>query len=197
MENTSRMMYNLPRNVASNFPILVFKLSIRQRNHQIEKFGATFRVKLRPASNRMPFPTFQRPASVIAGAFYNPPAQFPPETSPSRQIVISFFHIFDLLIVSNSFSHYILLLIVISIFVTATNPRVHLQTLISCPKKGLQTFGTEIRSQLQNVIVAAAQGWDHNRGGGGGSTQTQSTSDILTRLRIVSSVLTAASVWFG
>ncbi|KAL8199953.1 hypothetical protein R6Q57_013521 [Mikania cordata] len=53
-----------------------------------------------------------------------------------------------------------------------TNPRVHLQTLISCPKKGLQTCGTEIRSQLQNVIVAAAQGWDHNRGGGGGSTQT-------------------------
>ncbi|KAL8230574.1 hypothetical protein R6Q57_000352 [Mikania cordata] len=43
MENTSLMMYNLTRNVASNFPILVFKLSIRQRNHQIEKFGATFR----------------------------------------------------------------------------------------------------------------------------------------------------------
>ncbi|KAL8252706.1 hypothetical protein R6Q59_036399 [Mikania micrantha] len=43
MENTSRMMYNLPRNVASNFPILVFKLSIRQRNNQVEKFGATFR----------------------------------------------------------------------------------------------------------------------------------------------------------
>ncbi|KAL8217546.1 hypothetical protein R6Q57_020919 [Mikania cordata] len=43
MENTSLMMYNLPRNVASNFPILVLKLSNRQRNHQIEKFGATFR----------------------------------------------------------------------------------------------------------------------------------------------------------
>ncbi|KAL8253097.1 hypothetical protein R6Q59_036790 [Mikania micrantha] len=43
MENTSRMTYNLPGNIASNFPILVFKLSIHQRNHQIEKFGATFR----------------------------------------------------------------------------------------------------------------------------------------------------------
>ncbi|KAL8196703.1 hypothetical protein R6Q57_024580 [Mikania cordata] len=43
MENTSRMMYNLPRKAVSDFPILVFKLSIRQRNHQIEKFGATFR----------------------------------------------------------------------------------------------------------------------------------------------------------
>ncbi|KAD3066885.1 hypothetical protein E3N88_34765 [Mikania micrantha] len=37
------MPYNLSRNIASNFPILVFKLSIHQRNHQIVKFGATFR----------------------------------------------------------------------------------------------------------------------------------------------------------
>ncbi|KAL8250550.1 hypothetical protein R6Q59_034243 [Mikania micrantha] len=43
MENTSQMAYNLPRNVTPNFSILVFRLSIRQRNHQIEKFGTMFR----------------------------------------------------------------------------------------------------------------------------------------------------------